>query len=48
MFVHSCIFGISYIDYFTMCDFMTLLDDQIQNMLLDDAFYIEKCIISII
>lgn len=38
MFVHSWIFGISYIDYFTMCDFMTLLVDQIQNMLLHDAF----------
>lgn len=32
-------FGISYIDYFTMCDFMTLLVDQILNMLLDDAFF---------
>lgn len=40
MFVHSRIFGISYIDYFTICDFMNLLDDQIQNMLLNDAFYI--------
>lgn len=42
MFVHNCIFGISYIDYFTMCDFMTLLGDQIHNMLLDDAFFTFK------
>lgn len=40
MFVHSWIFGISYIDYFTMWDFMNLLVDQRQNMMLDDAFYI--------
>lgn len=40
LFVHSWIFGISYIDYFTMCDFMTLLVDQIQNMLLADAFHV--------
>lgn len=42
MFVHSWIFGISYIDFFAMCDFMTLLVDQIQNMLLDDAFTFEN------
>lgn len=49
MFVHSWIFGISYIDYFTMfADFTTLLVDQMQNMLLDDAFYIWNYIIGII
>ena len=47
MFVHSCIFGISYIDYFAMCDFMILLVDQIPNVLPDDVFYVGKCIICI-
>lgn len=34
-------------NYFTMCKFMNLLNDQIWTMLLDDALYVYKCIISI-
>lgn len=53
LFPFSCLFtagffGISYIEYFTMWDFMNLSVDQTQNMLLDDAFCFGKCISGII